>query len=290
MITSTAPAATSATTACCSFWREEPAQHVDPHRVAGEPLAERLAVLVREQRRRREDRDLLAVLHRLERRRASRPRSCRSRRRRRSSRSIGTGRSMSAFTSTIACELVRRLLVRERVLDLALPRRVGREREAGRREALAVEDHELGRDLLHRAAHPAARLLPLGAAHLAERRRVAAGVAPDRADLVRRHVELVAAAVREQQVVALDAADRPRDHALVAADAVHLVHDEVAGLQVLVVVDGLARLARAAVHAAAAGEVGLGDEREPGAGHDDAALERRDDDRDACPARGSAPR
>ena len=176
---------------------EEPAQHLDPHRVAREPLPERLTVLVRQQGRGREHDDLLAVLHRLE---------------RRPHRDLGLAVPDVAADQPVhrhrllhvglhvgdGLELVGRLLVREGVLHLALPRRVGREREAGRGEALTVEDHQLGRDLLHRAADLAAGLLPLGAAHLAERRRVSAGVPPDRADLIRRHVELVAAAVREQ--------------------------------------------------------------------------------------------
>ena len=45
-------------------------------------------------------------------------------------------------------------------------------------------------------------------------------------------------------------------------------------LERVVEVGAAARAARAAVHPAATGEVGLGDEREPGAGHDDAPLER----------------
>ena len=60
------------------------------------------------------------------------------------------------------------------------------------------------------------RLLEVGAAHAVERRRVAAGVLAHGADLIGRHVELVAALVLEQQVVALGAADRARDHARVA--------------------------------------------------------------------------
>ena len=47
--------------------REEPGQHLDPHRVAGEALAERLEVLLGQQRGRHEHGHLLAVLHGLER-------------------------------------------------------------------------------------------------------------------------------------------------------------------------------------------------------------------------------
>ncbi len=261
--------------------REEAAQDLHPHRVAGEALTERLAVLVREQRRRREDRDLLAVLHRLE----GRPH-----------RDLGLAVADVAADQPVhrdgllhvalhlgdRLELVGRLLVRERVLHLPLPRRVGTECEPDRSLALAVEDHELRRDLLHRTADPVARLLPVGAAHLAERRRVPTRVAADRADLVGRDVELVATAVRDEQVVTLDPTDRPGDHPLVAPDPVHLVHDEVVGLQVLVVVDGLSRLARPSVDAPAAGEIGLGDQGQPCVGEHHAALERRDDERQAA--------
>ena len=54
---------------------------------------------------------------------------------------------MSAFTSSMACQLVGRLLVRERLLELVLPRRVGRERVAGRVQPLLVEHDQLLRDL-----------------------------------------------------------------------------------------------------------------------------------------------
>ena len=74
-------------------------------------------------------------------------------------------------------------------------------------------------------------LVPIGATHPAERRRVAAGVVTHRVDLVARDVQLVAAAVLEQQVVALDAADGSGDHALEARHAVDLVHHVVADLQ-----------------------------------------------------------
>ena len=47
--------------------RPEAADHLDPDGESGEPIAERLLVLEGEDRRRREERDLLAVHHRLER-------------------------------------------------------------------------------------------------------------------------------------------------------------------------------------------------------------------------------
>ena len=47
--------------------RQEARQHLDPHRVAGEAVGERVAVLTGEQRGGCEDGDLLAVLDRFER-------------------------------------------------------------------------------------------------------------------------------------------------------------------------------------------------------------------------------
>ena len=105
---------------------------------------------------------------------------------------------------------------------------------------------------------------------------VAAGVVADGVDLVGRDVELVVAAVLEQEVVALDAADGARDHPAVAGDAVLVVHDVVAGLEV--VEERARRRVRRgrgpAVGAAPAGEVGLGQHRQLDAGQDEAPLER----------------
>ena len=80
-----------------------------------------------------------------------------------------------------------------------------------------------------------------------QRRRLAADVLAQRVDLVGRHVQLVVALVGEQQVVALDAADRPLDHPLVAPDAVMEVDDVHARMEVLEDADAVARGAAAAV-------------------------------------------
>ena len=133
--------------------REEPGQHLDPHRVAGEAVAEGLVVLLGEQRRGHEHGHLLAVLHRLER---------------------GADGDLGLAEADVAAheavhrvvglhvglhlvdggELVGRLLVREGVLQLALPRRVLGEGVAGGVEALLVEDHQLLGDLGHRPSAP----------------------------------------------------------------------------------------------------------------------------------------
>ena len=73
-------------------------------------------------------------------------------------------------------------------------------------------------------------------------------------DLVARHVELVAALVGEEQVVALDASDAALDHPLVLADAVDEVDDVVADVEVL-------EHRRALAAAAGGGGDGCGDDR-----------------------------
>ena len=236
-------------------------------------------MLLREQRGRHEHRGLLAVLHRLE---------------------HGADGDLGLAEADVAAhepvhrhrafhvglhvddrlQLVGRLLVRERVLELALPRRVGRERVARRVQPLLVQHDELLRDLRDLGAHTRLRLRPLAAVEPAQRRLVAAGVVPDRVDLVGRDVELVVAAVLEQEVVALDARDGALDHAPEPGDAVLVVHDEVAGLEVVEEPLGVGAPAgpHRPVRAPPAGEVGLGEHRELDGREDEPALERRDHD------------
>ena len=172
--TSTSPLADAGDDLRLLLRGQEPREHLDPDGIVREALAERLAVLVGEQRRRHEDRDLLAVLHRLE---------------RGADRDLGLAEADVAADQAVhrrvalhvglhrvdRLELVGRLLVRERLLDLVLPRRVGRERVAGSREPPAVEHHELLGDLARRGADPApstsrSRRRPFGAASASRRR------------------------------------------------------------------------------------------------------------------------
>ena len=67
MTTSTSPVVSPSTTFAGLGGREEPGQHLDPHRIAGEAVGERLVVLLGQQRGGHEHGDLVAVLHRLER-------------------------------------------------------------------------------------------------------------------------------------------------------------------------------------------------------------------------------
>ena len=81
---------------------EEAGQHLDPHRVAGEAVAEGLVVLLGEQRGGHEHRHLLAVLHRLERGPDGDLGLAEARRRRTRGGPSGGSASMSAFTSSMA--------------------------------------------------------------------------------------------------------------------------------------------------------------------------------------------
>ena len=208
--------------------REEPRQHLDADRVAGEPLAEGLRVLLRQQRGRDEHRDLRAVLHGLER---------------------GPDGHLGLAEADVAAHqpihrrgvlhvgfhvgdglgLIDRLLIRERIFELALPGCVGREGVAGAVHPRLVEHDELLRDLRDLGFDAGLGLRPVAAAEAAQRRLVTAGVVADGVDLVGRDVQLVVAPVLEQQVVALDVADRAFHHPAEAGDAVLVVHDVVAG-------------------------------------------------------------
>ncbi len=260
--------------------RQEPRQHLDADRVAGEPVRERVAVLGCQQRRRREHGDLLAVLDCLE---------------------GGTDRDLGLAESHVATDqsvhrelafhvgldvddrlvLVGRLDERERIFHLGLPRRVLSELVADGCDPLLVEQHQFLSDLADLGLDLRLRLGEVGSAELVELRRFATDVLTDRVDLVGRDVELVATPVAEQQVVAFDSADGPLDHPVVLTDAVLMVHDVAAGLQVLERARRLASLAgaRLAVRPATSGEVRLGDDRDLRVVQRDATVQRCDHDR-----------
>ena len=280
--TSISPAASLPDDLVALGLRLEPGEHRDGHRELGEPLGEGLEVLVGQQRRRHQDGDLLAVLHRLERRPDG---------------DLGLPVADVAADDPVhrdrlhhvgldlvdGAELVGRLLEREGVLELALPDGVGAEGVPLGRHARGVEADQLGGDLLDRLARLALGVLPVGAAELGQRRRLAADVAGELVEGVGRHEQPVRRLVPprrrvlDDQVVALPAVDGAADHLDVAADAVLLVDDEVAGLQ-LHEVDGVApagRHLRRVAHrgAALAGEVVLGEQRQADAGEGEAGLQ-----------------
>ena len=147
----------------------EPAEPLDPEREAGHPLLERRQVLGHQQRGRHQHGDLLAVLDRLE---------------RRAHRDLGLavadvaadqpvhrhGPAHVALDLLDGGQLVGRLVERERVLELALPRRVGAERVALGGLPRGVQLDQLGRDLADRLAGPALALGPVRAAEPVEAR------------------------------------------------------------------------------------------------------------------------
>ena len=257
----------------------EPRQRAHLHGKAREALGEGLEVLLDQQGRRHQHRDLLAVLDRLER---------------------GAHRDLGLAEADVAREqpvhrdrllhvgldlidrlqLVGRLGERERLFELALPRGVGSERVTLGRHARRVELDELDRDVAHRPARAALGLRPVAAAHLREGGRFAADVLREQVELIGGHVELVARVaalgrrVLEHEVlahaldrVATAAGDLALGELDELADAVRGVHDVVARLQ-LQRVDDVAASRCELLHEALVAadrtpvELGLGEHRE----------------------------
>ena len=220
--------------ASLSVWKR--LSDADGHREAAHPLGERRVVLLHEQRRRHQDGDLLAVLDRLE---------------RRPDRDLGLAVADVAADQPVhrdgpphvgldlldRGQLVGGLVEREGVLELALPRGVGPERVALGGLARGVELDQLGGDLADRLAGAALALGPVGAAEPVEAGLLAADVAGDLVEAVGRHEEPVGrpaalgGAVLEDEVLAGGALHLALPHLHEAADAVLLVDDVVAGLE-----------------------------------------------------------
>ena len=229
MTTSTSPVASCATTSRCSAGVRKRDSISTRTGKRGEPLAEGLEVLLREHGRRHEHRDLLAVLHRLE---------------RGAHRDLGLAVADVADDETVhrpralhvalavvdRRELVRRLGEGERVLHLDLPRRVLPERVRADGLARRVQAEQLARDLLDRLLRLALRRRPVLAAERGQRRRRPADVARDPVDALGRQRDDVGARETQLEVLAHDAGDLARDEALEPRDAVVLVHDVVARL------------------------------------------------------------
>ena len=103
-------------------------------------------------------------------------------------------------------------------------------RDARRLLPLRVERKQLSRQLAHRLARTGLEVVPGLAAELRQRRHrvVGADVARDLSELLVRDVQTIVAAEPEEEVVARDARDLFRLEAEQLSDAVILVHDEVA--------------------------------------------------------------
>ena len=132
--------------------------------------------------------------------------------------------------------LVGRILVEERRLELALPRRVGREREARRDLAMRVQVEQLQSHLPDRGPRPLPLALPGGGSQAVQlgRRGVAVAARAVRLELVQpvqRDVQAVPALVLDDRDLEGALADRNRLHAPVDPDAVLEVDDVVPRLE-----------------------------------------------------------
>ena len=209
----------------------EPADHVDLDREAGEALLQRLLVLEGQHGRRREERDLLGIHHRLERRAhgdlglAVADVAAQQAVHRR-------GRLHVALDVRDGCLLVWRQVVLERVLELLLPVRVGAEGVSRHGLARRVELEQLLRHVAHGLLDARLDALPGRPAEAIDRRPACAGVLLDQIEAFDRDEQLVLARVPQLEELLLVVADADLLQADEHADAVIHVNDEVADLQI----------------------------------------------------------
>ena len=147
------------------------------------------------------------------------------------SRSIGLPASRSCSTSRDRAVLVVGFFVGEAVDECGVAR-VGFGDHAGAGGAQRCDLDQLSGDLADPLLHPRLAPLPRFAAKAVERDAFAvASVAAQKLDILDRDIELVAARIFERDAIVRHLADRDLGQALVAADAVVGVDDEVAGRQ-----------------------------------------------------------
>ena len=240
------------------------------HREGGEARLERAPVLIRQHRGGRQDRHLLAFHHGLE---------------------GGTHGDLGLAVAHVAAEqaihdrrllhvalhlvdgaqLIGRLLVFEGILELALPRGVLAKRVALVGLARGVEREQLGGDLAQRVLDAALHLRPAGAAEPVDLR---LGVLPrvellHQVELVERQVEAVRAAVLDLHELLGVLAHVDLLHADEAPDAVLLVDDVVARIEVAeVALEGVpVEAAAAPLRTGAPEDLGVGGHPEADLGH-----------------------
>ncbi len=259
----------------------EARHHVDLDRERRQAGAQRLEVLEGEHRRRRQDRHLLAVHHRLE---------------RRPQRHLGLAVADVAAQQAIhrhrrlhvaldvgqSRRLIRRQLVGERGLELLLPVRVGTEGMAGDGLARRIELEQLFGHVAHGLLDPALGPFPGGAAETIQRRPAAAGVLLHQVEALDRDEQLVVAVIAQLEELVRRVADADLLQADELADAVVDVDDEIADLEIAEIREERRRQRALARRAAAVTvlfeDVGFGVEREGGVGQAHSAAERADGD------------
>jgi hypothetical protein len=254
----------------------------DLHRPLGEAVAEGLQVLLGEERGGAQDHHLLAVGDRDERRA-----QC----------DLGLAEADIAAHQAVhrlardhvghhgldGRRLVDRFLEAEAVgegLEVVL---LDGKRMSQPRCALGIQREQLRRGVAHLLRGARLGLVPLAAAELVQRRLLGlrAAVAADDAELRDRHIQLVAAFVLQEQELVRPVAEIQVHQALVAPDAVLLVHHRIAHLELGEVAqhafdrDALLGDARAPAHHAGI-ELGLGDHRPAFVGKQEAVRKRRD--------------
>ena len=259
----------------------EARHHLDPHREVAVALAERVPVLLGENRRRAEDERLPAVqrdgeggahgdLGLAEPDVAAHE-------------AIHRPRRLEVLLHRLdRLQLILRLAVRERALEPLEPVVREVERLTWSLAPSRVQREELAGELAHRGARAALEVLPRLPAELRQRRRLRVGsdVAGDLRDLLVRDVEPVLASEGEEEVVARDAGDVLRLEAEEPADAVILVDDVVADAEVG---EGLERAAETRVHArrSLAEDLRVREECDAEVSPDEAATRGADDERRA---------
>ena len=200
---------------CCGVRKAR--ERADVYGEAAEAVEGRRVMLLRQHGRRHEDGDLLSVEHGLH---------------GRAQRDLGLAEADVAAQQTVhglrrlhvrldlldAAQLIVRLGVGEVVLELRLPRRVGREGVAHAALALGIELDEPGGKVLGRGFRAGLCLLPLVTAELVEpddRVLAAANVFGDEIKLRRRDIQRVRALIGDLDIVlddAVDAASAPCRH------------------------------------------------------------------------------
>ncbi len=215
--------------------RAEAREHVDLDREGLEAFAEGQEVLLGEDRGRHQDRHLFAVHHGLE---------------------GGAHRELGLPKADVAAQqpvhrtrvlhvrldllhhadLVRRLVVRERLLELLLPRPVLGKGMALDELPFGVEIEQVVRHGFHRLPHLALGSVPVARTQaLQPRRRIAAAdVFLNAVEVLDRHEQLVAICVLELHVLALLSVLAHQPHAGETPDAVVDVDDQVAGRELQV--------------------------------------------------------